>query len=73
MERLWSREAGRFGAGNDLGGMKGYMGLAYTAALSQALKQGYTTDAGGLNESMGSFGGSMRRYWAGLQSMGLDR
>ena len=67
MERLWSRETGRFGVGNDLGGMKGYMGLAYTAALSQALKQGYTIDDGDLNELMGGFGGSMRRHRAELQ------
>ena len=67
MERLWGGEAGRFGVGNDLGGMKEHMGLAYTASLSAALKQGYTTDDGELNESMGGIRGSMRRHEGELQ------
>ena len=28
MERLWGREAGGFGIGDDLGGLEEYMGLA---------------------------------------------
>ncbi len=62
MERLRGREAGRFGFRDDLGGMREHMGLAYTAALSAALRQGYTTDEGELNELMGGIGGSMRRH-----------
>ena len=72
MERLWGGEAGRFGLGNDLGGMREHRGLAYTAALSAALKQGYTTDDGQLNESTGGISGSTRRHEGALQRLGLD-
>ncbi len=62
MERLWGGEEGRFGVGDDLGGMREHMELAYTAALSEALKKGYTTDDGELHEWMGGICGIMRRH-----------
>ena len=33
MERLWGGEAGRFGVGDDLGGMREHMELAYCSII----------------------------------------